>query len=61
LSELKTTNLASLLFFLPLSHMIAPKGILANTLFSFDLNSHNIPQEPSIYILIDMEVDIPRG
>jgi len=37
-----------------------PKGISANTLFSFDLNPHNIPQEPSIDISIDVEVNTPR-
>ena len=49
-----------LLSFLPPSHMVASERISANTSFSFDLNSHNIPQEPSIGILMDMEVNTPR-
>ena len=41
--------------------MVAPKGSSANTLFPFDLNPCNIPQEPSIGIPMNMEVDTPRG
>ena len=49
-----------LLFFLPPSHMVASERISVNTLFSFNLNPHNIPQEPSIGIPIDIEVNTPR-
>ena len=49
-----------LLSFLPLSHMVASERISVNTSFSFDLNPHNIPQEPSIGIPMDMEVNTPR-
>ena len=48
------------LSFLSPSHMVAPKRISANTLFPFDLNPHNIPQESSIDIPMDMEVNTPR-
>jgi len=41
--------------------MVAPEGSSANTLFPFDLNPCNIPQEPSIGIPMNMEVDTPRG
>jgi len=40
--------------------MVATERISANTLFPFDLNPRNIPQEPSIGIPMDMEVDTPR-
>ena len=41
--------------------MVAPEGSSANTLFPFDLNPRNIPQEPSIDIPMNMEVNTPRG
>jgi len=41
--------------------MVAPKRISVNILFLFDLNTQINSQEPSIGILINMEVNILRG
>ena len=49
-----------LLSFLPSSYMVVSERISVNTPFYFDLNSHNILQEPFIGIPMDMEVNTPR-
>ena len=50
-----------LLSFLSPSYIVAPKRISANTLFLFDLNTQINSQKPSTGILINIEVNTPRG